>query len=222
MFRSLRHPECFSLTSPFSTLDSKIKTSHRLLESPQAFLDRIVEFSETPSEPEAPVYWLCHDAVDDKLTASPAPTIDAAIDEKKDHLYVLQLSLRPERIHAKGQQTANEPMSSTDPFSRLSTVNSNVGTRLLWDDKWIHIWEFRIDPGERCPFHTHTLEYCFTNLSKSVTQALSESGEPMDGEFPKEQVAGQTIYLDRRSLGSHAVWNVGSTTFLQFIVEFKF
>ncbi len=66
MFRSLRHPECFSLTSPFSTLDSKIKTSHRLLESPQAFLDRIVEFSETPSEPEAPVYWLCHDAVDDK------------------------------------------------------------------------------------------------------------------------------------------------------------
>lgn len=97
---------------------------------------------------------------------------------------------------------------------------SNVGTKLLFQDEFVNIWEFRLEPQEKCHFHVHKLRYCFTNLTESITQAMDENGEKV--ESPNPQTKGQTIYVDRNSLGSHAVLNVGATTFLQFIIEFKF
>jgi hypothetical protein len=97
---------------------------------------------------------------------------------------------------------------------------SNVGTKLLFQDDFVNIWEFRLAPQEQCHFHVHKLKYCFTNLSESVTQALDEDGKEVGS--PNPQTKGQTVYVDKESLGSHAVLNVGSTTFLQFIAEFKF
>jgi hypothetical protein len=98
--------------------------------------------------------------------------------------------------------------------------NSNVGTKLLHQDSLLNVWEFRLAPQESCQFHVHKLRYFFTNLTESTTQALDEKGA--ESGVPNHQKRGQTIYVDEESLGSHAVQNVGSTVFLQFIVEFKF
>ena len=113
----------------------------------------------------------------------------------------------------------------TPGYGNVSTVareqkgGAGVGTRLLIDDLRVRIWEFRLEAGKRCPFHTHSTPYCFTNISSNLTQALDASGECV-GE-PAWQKRGRTVFVPRQHLGSHGVRNVGNSTFLQFIVEFK-
>jgi beta-alanine degradation protein BauB len=98
--------------------------------------------------------------------------------------------------------------------------STNVGTTVLFQDDAVRIWEFRLRPHEQCDYHVHHLRYFFTNVSwESETQELSETGQIVGS--PRRQVRGQSIYVGPNSLGSHAVLNLGSTTFMQFIVEFK-
>jgi hypothetical protein len=129
---------------------------------------------------------------------------------QSNHLLCLQLRVR--------STTSNS--SDHDEYSSSTTTDKNVGTTLLHSDEFVNIWEFRLAPQERCDFHVHKCHYCFTNLTESVTQALDEKGEFVGD--PSLQVEGQTIYVTKDLLGEHAVLNVGSTTFLQFIVEFKY
>ncbi len=109
------------------------------------------------------------------------------------------------------------PMSMSMSVEKIK--KTNIGTRLLLSDDVVNIWEFCIEPGERCAFHYHTLPYLFINLTKSLTQALDIEGRP-SGK-PSLQKVGQMTFVDERSLGSHGVRNVGEETFLQFVVEFK-
>lgn len=111
-----------------------------------------------------------------------------------------------------GASTARRAQSDLDG-------SNPVGTRLLLSDDLVDIWEFRLQPGESCAFHTHIRPYFFTNIGTSDTIELDHLGARV-GEASR-QVRGQTIFVPKERLGSHGVVNVGQSTFLQFIVEFK-
>lgn len=189
---SLGTKDTFRILADTASLPMK-----RLLESPQAFLDEAQGVDFDQEESSGKVYWLRYDKSKDKLSVQRQPPTSIVADR------LLRLELR-----------------NTNSSARPQVQDSNVGTELLHSDEWVNIWEFRIDPDQRCHHHTHRLEYCFTNLTESLTQALDQQGDPT--EKPNIQTVGQTIYVEQASLGSHAVRNVGDTTFLQFIVEFKF
>ena len=123
-------------------------------------------------------------------------------------------------LQLRVRSTTTTTTSSISSDEQEYRKYSNVGTKLLHSDEFVNIWEFRLTPQERCHFHVHKFHYCFTNLTESTTQALDEKGDFVGD--PSSQVQGQTIYVTKDLLGEHAVLNVGSTTFLQFIVEFKF
>ena len=143
-------------------------------------------------------------AADGQLEAQPRSfePPSAALDAER----LLRLALPAEATHDR------------PPTDTLSDDEGAVGTRLLLTDSHVRVWEFRLEPGESCPFHVHSLPYCFTNLTSNLTQALDECGRCV-GE-PAWQTQGQTRYVPSESLGAHAVQNVGTGTFLQFIVEF--
>ncbi|KAG7354743.1 hypothetical protein IV203_004099 [Nitzschia inconspicua] len=190
--------------------------TERLLETPLYVLDRIHHApTETISNENRNIdgiYWLYYDKTRGSLFVS--KQLSQLVTNDTDH-DLLRLTLT---------RKESRTVHPIDPAvkSSYSTLMYNVGTKLLWDDDWTRIWEFRISPGERCPYHMHRLEYCFTNLTESTTQALMETGEDDSMELPRHQVAGQTVFVERNSLGSHGVRNVGASLFLQFIVEFKF
>ena len=112
----------------------------------------------------------------------------------------------------------NNDVSLTSPLNKHST---NVGTSLLYSDEIVNVWEFRLLPGESCPYHQHQYAYIFVNLSDSSTLELDLDGKPVVGAEPNHQRRGKTVYVPFSKVGSHAVRNVGNTTFLQFIVEYK-
>lgn len=99
-------------------------------------------------------------------------------------------------------------------------ATASVGTTCLYRDKWVNIWEFRLQPGQACPYHTHKNAYAFLNLTASVNQELDPRGMEVPNTLPSRQAAGQCTFVPRQKCGSHAIRNVGNDMFLQFIVEF--
>jgi beta-alanine degradation protein BauB len=46
-----------------------------------------------------------------------------------------------------------------DYATELSAPEDAVGTRLLLENDRLRIWEIRLEPGERAPFHRHVTPY---------------------------------------------------------------
>ena len=177
--------------------------------------------------------WILEEMIDpiDQLSSSP---IDAS-----ESLWLIQSSgpdqdlavYKPEDLPNFAEETAKgvfrlsrrKEEGMVDKKSKVAKNNDNtspdVGTKLLWEDANVKIWEFRLEPQETCNFHRHFLPYFFLNLSESLTQELNATAKPVDRP-PNLQTKGQCTYVSRENLGSHGVQNVGGDTFLQFIVEF--
>lgn len=114
--------------------------------------------------------------------------------------------------------TASSPTTKTTDPSHSATAP--IGTSCLYSDEWVQIWEFRLQPGQACPYHTHTNAYAFLNLTASVNQELDPQGVEVPNTLPSRQGAGRCTFVPRQECGSHAIRNVGDALFLQFIVEF--
>src|SRR2546430_12033807 len=79
----------------------------------------------------------------------------------------------------------------------------DIGTKLLFEDEEIRIWELRLGPGEESSPHRHTCDYVIVDVAgdkiaaKSVPGYASEYGDYI--EAPVEQ--GHAIFLkqDRKS-----------------------
>lgn len=120
-------------------------------------------------------------------------------------------------------QKHKDTVDTTKDDNQLQTLQESVGdvgTKLLWEDSCIKIWEFRLAPDQCCDFHRHLHPYFFLNLSESLTQELDCHAEAVVGSPPNLQTRGQCTYVSHEHLSAHGVRNVGDNTFLQFVVEF--
>jgi hypothetical protein len=54
--------------------------------------------------------------------------------------------------------------------------NAEVGTRLTFENELVRVWEVRIEPGERCPFHAHTVAYFWTCVAPGIGRQRSPDG----------------------------------------------
>ena len=168
-------------------------------------------------------------------TATDAPKIGPSC------IYVVEL------LHTN---IANNVMLHDDVISPPPTdITTNVGTRLLFQNESIKVWDFRIGVGQTSHVHCHVHNYLFVNLVRSKSQGVSETGDLlMMGGPPSIQEAGQITYVNVRmpvllqqqqrsppanedhhqssSTGSvasypiHAARNCGEDEFQQIIVEF--
>ena len=119
-------------------------------------------------------------------------------------------------------------VSSTTPQAKVNDTitlasyeSPEIGTKILFEDEYVKIWEFRIQPQESCCYHRHTLPYCFLNLIASTTQELDPDQQPVQSTLPTKQKDGQCTFVSYNKLSAHAVRNVGESIFLQFIIEFR-
>ncbi len=92
-----------------------------------------------------------------------------------------------------------------------------VGSRVLYENEWVRVWELELGPGETFPRHHHTLKY--------VTVALGEA------DLEAHEIDG-TVHRNHRTLGDiqvtdvaagqiHELRNVGKTAYRNRIIEFK-
>lgn len=179
-------------------------------------LKEVMPVSNSSSPDAGLCYWLVFPA--DKtmpLVAQRGTLAEHGLWEK-----IFRLSRAPRRTAAKADDTARS-VSCAPAIHFEPHESPSVGTKLLWQDEVVKIWEFRLNPDERCPFHRHVHPYFFLNLTASTNQELNRHGDPVPNSLPSQQIAGQCTHMTRERLSAHAVRNVGDTLFLQFIVEFQ-
>lgn len=97
---------------------------------------------------------------------------------------------------------------------REAPGNFAVGTSLWFENERIRVWEVRLEPGERGPFHNHTRNYFWTVVEGS--RGLQRFA---DGTYAvRDYQEGDTRYLEHTPEDSliHDLENVGDTV-LRFV-----
>lgn len=105
---------------------------------------------------------------------------------------------------------------------------SGVGTKKVFENDRVIVWEMTLEPGESTGLHTHENEYFFQVISGSTLETVSSHGASL-GEF--DFSTGSTHYLklegdelvygDLRVPAEHEAKNVGSSRYYEILVELK-
>jgi beta-alanine degradation protein BauB len=100
---------------------------------------------------------------------------------------------------------------------KVARNNLDVGTRLWFENDRIKVWEVRLEPGERGPFHAHTRRYFWTVVDGGIGLQRSP-----DGTFKvREYKVGDTSYSEHSPDDPmiHDFENAGSTQMRFITVE---
>ena len=97
----------------------------------------------------------------------------------------------------------------------------DIGSKLLFEDDEIRIWELRLAPGEVSAPHRHGCDYVIVDVAGDKIAAKAVPGYPMEyGDYieaPVEQ--GRTTFLKQGSIETAV--NVGDKPYRNVLVEFK-
>lgn len=96
-----------------------------------------------------------------------------------------------------------------------------VGTRLVWENDRVRIWEMVLEPGERSALHEHTLDYLLIPLAGDRIGVEVEPDTAGDyresADFPVPIGKAQFI----RRGGIETAINSGVETYREILVELK-
>lgn len=97
---------------------------------------------------------------------------------------------------------------------RRAPDNLDVGTRLHFENEAIRVWEVRLAPGERGPFHSHTRRYFWTVVDGGTGRQRTADATMITREY----AVGDTNYSEHTPDAPmvHDLENVGETT-LRFV-----
>jgi hypothetical protein len=106
----------------------------------------------------------------------------------------------------------------------LEVARDEVGTRLLFENEVIRVWDLSLAPGESLPKHVHRLPFCFIVAQGGHLQH-AEPGRPetaRDVNYednlvvysdPTTQEGGEAVHL--------RLTNVGDAPYQNYVIEFK-
>ncbi|GGO93433.1 hypothetical protein [Wenjunlia tyrosinilytica] len=96
-------------------------------------------------------------------------------------------------------------------------LNREVGTRLLFENSAVRVWEVHLEPGDRAPLHCHAVDYFWTCTEAGTALQWQLTGGVWE-QHSHSYAVGDTQYFDRGK-GSpvlHDLHNDGDTT-LRFV-----
>lgn len=91
---------------------------------------------------------------------------------------------------------------------------AEVGTKLIFENERVRVWEFTVQPGEEVPRHSHRLDYFFYPIEGGTLEVTRASGVTR-----ATLEAGKVYY--REGGDTHAARNVGATRYHEVLVELK-
>ena len=103
----------------------------------------------------------------------------------------------------------------------------DIGTRLLFENDRVRVWEMRLEPGERSALHRHDNDYVMVQLAGDRIAAVFEpdSADSFGGaNFPDRRIEADVVPMmvvwgDRG--GIETAVNPGRETFHELVVELK-
>ncbi len=96
--------------------------------------------------------------------------------------------------------------------------DGQVGTKLLYENEKVKVWEFALAPGELIAMHTHRMDYLFHIYEGSTLEVTY----PVEMNTPARQLelkAGDVRFVKKG--GRHAARNAGKQRYVEVLVELK-
>jgi beta-alanine degradation protein BauB len=114
-------------------------------------------------------------------------------------------------------ETIEEDVYDVASFAEELAVaphNRAVGTSQLFENERVRVWEVRLAPGERTPFHAHTVRYFWTCVDAGVGRQRYADGTMKVLRY----ATGDTLYSEHSPEAPmlHDLENVGETP-LRFV-----
>lgn len=110
-----------------------------------------------------------------------------------------------------------QPDHSHDPDTQAVQAGHRVGTKVLFENDRVRVWELVLRPGEESPQHEHACDYVFVHLTRSKIALLEPDKEPQTDEEP----AGFVQYTEVGGGIVHSIKNVGDCEHREILVELK-
>jgi hypothetical protein len=100
-------------------------------------------------------------------------------------------------------------------------VLGGVGTRLLFENDRVKVWELRLAPGEDSAPHRHELDHLLIQLSGDKVAVIPEpdTDGPYQHYLEAEVIPGMTVFVARG--GVETARNVGTEPYREIIIELK-
>ena len=103
-------------------------------------------------------------------------------------------------------------------MSGMQPVSSQVGTKLLFENDRVRVWDLRLAPGESTGLHRHTTDYLYVVIGDGKLQGSAADGvkrpvqEMSDGDVVFRNIDGEDV---------HKAVNVGDRPWRNIVVELK-
>jgi len=100
-------------------------------------------------------------------------------------------------------------------------VMGDVGTKLLFEDERIRVWQVRLAPGERGELHRHDLDHLLIQVAGDRIAVAPEpdSAGPFRDYLEADVIPGAVVKVTRG--GVERACNVGQEPYLEVVVELK-
>jgi len=97
----------------------------------------------------------------------------------------------------------------------------DVGTKLIFENERVRVWQVRLAPGEQGAVHRHELDHLLVQISGDRIAVVPEpdSQGPYRQYLEADVVPGAVVHVTRG--GVEAARNVGSKPYLEVVVELK-
>ena len=103
-------------------------------------------------------------------------------------------------------------------MSTDAIISSQVGTRLLFENDRVRVWDLSLAPGESSGLHRHTDDYFFVVIGDGTLQAGDASGNKREA---RSMCDGEVRFSEVHSENIHEATNVGDTPWRNIVVELK-
>ena len=98
------------------------------------------------------------------------------------------------------------------------SVSAEVGTKLLYEDDRVRVWDLRLAPGEQMDLHRHTNDYLTVAIGGGTVQGFLADGTPKPSETIPD---GQVRFRNIDGEDVHGLTNIGDAPWRNIVVELK-
>jgi len=108
---------------------------------------------------------------------------------------------------------------------------TGVGSKIVFEDEKVKVWEFNLEPGEKTSLHTHELDYVFYVIDGANLEVFDADDNDLgtlelsSGQVVPIRVEGDELVVindpSRRVPVTHSARNASANRYREILIETK-